>query len=249
MKKLLLASTALLVIAGALRAQELTPEEIIRRIDDTERVVSSEGMMKQTITTSGGKKRTLEMKAYSRDRNDKQLMIYTGPKRVKGDKILMLNNGDDIWFYTPKTDRVRHLASHARRQKVQGSDFAYEDMSGGTFEEDYTCILLGEEEIDGTGCYKFELVPTENGPHYSRLVLWADKGKFHSIRIDYYEDDELLKRLKLYDIQMIDGHWYAMRLVMTNLQEGGETVMETVDIKFDLDLDDAIFTTNYLKRR
>jgi outer membrane lipoprotein-sorting protein len=239
----------MLIAVGASRAEQLTPKEIIQKIDETERVASSEGIFRQTITTSSGKKRTLEMKAYSKDRNGKQLMVYTSPKRVKGDKILMLNNGDDIWFYTPKTDRVRHLASHARRQKVQGSDFSYEDMAGGNIEEDYRYTLVGEEEIDGTKCYQFELVPTKSGPHYSKLVLWADKEKFVTIRIDYYEEGELLKRLRTHNIKEIDEHWYPMKLVMTNLQEGGETVLETVEIKFDLDLDDGIFTTRNLKRR
>ncbi len=235
--------------AMVLSAQELTPRAIIQKIDSTERVASSEGMMRQVITTSGGKKRTLEMKAYSKDRNDKQLMIYTAPKRVKGDKILMLNDGDDIWFYTPKTDRVRHLASHAKRQKVQGSDFAYEDLAGGSIEEDYTYTLLREEEIDDAECYKFELIPTESGPHYSKLILWADKEKFITRQLDYYEDDELLKRLQCYDIRQIDRHWVAMKLVMTNLLEGGETVMETQEIKFDIEIDDRMFGTTNLKRR
>ena len=239
----------IIIIAVTTQAQQLTPKEIIKKIDDTERVSSSEGIVKQIIITSGGKKRTLEMHSYSKDQNDKQLMIYTGPKRVKGDKILMLNDGDDIWFYTPKTDRVRHLASHAKKQKVQGSDFSYEDMSGGNIEEDYTYTRLEDEKIDGVGCYKFELIPTETGPHYSKMILWADKDKFLTIRIDYYEDDELLKRLTCSDIKNIDDHWYAMNLVMTNLQEGGETVMETVEVKFDIDLDDELFTTNNLKRR
>ncbi len=237
------------VASGTVVAQQMTPKEIVHRIDQTERVESSEGLARQIITTSGGKRRSLEMKSYTRDRNEKQLIVYTRPKRVKGDKILMLNGGDDIWFYTPKTDRVRHLASHARRQKVQGSDFAYEDMSGGSLEEDYSYTLLGEEDESGTACYKLELIPTKTGPHYSRLVLWADKEKFLSLRIDYYEDGELLKRLRCSDVRRVDGHWYAMRLVMTNLQEGGETVIETAEIKFDVDLPDDVFTTRNLKRR
>jgi len=248
-KKIFVCVAILITTIGNIQAQELTPKAIILKIDASERVASSESIVKQIITTSGGRKRTLEIKSYTKDKNDKQLMIYMSPKRVKGDKILMLNDGDDIWFYTPKTDRVRHLASHARRQKVQGSDFAYEDMSSGSIEEDYVYTLLGEEKIDGKACYKFELIPTENGPHYSKLILWADKEKFLTLKIEYYEDDELLKRLSCYNIHRVDGHWYAMKLVMTDLQEGGQTVMETLEIKFDIEIEDKIFITKNLKRR
>ncbi len=249
MPHILIAIILLLTTVGMLQAQELSPKEIINRIDATERVASSESIAKQIITTTGGKKRTLGMQVFTKDMNDKQLMIYTSPKRVKGDKILMLNDGDDIWFYTPKTDRVRHLASHAKRQKVQGSDFAYEDMSGGKIEEDYTYTLMGAEKVAGQPCYKFELIPTESGPHYSKLILWADKEKFLTLKLDYYEDDELLKRLDCYDVKLNNGHWYAMKLVMTNLKEGGQTVMETLEIKFDIEIADRVFTTKNLKRR
>lgn len=249
MKKIDLFLLMLFLVSSVIFSQELTPKEIIKKIDDTERVMSSKSTIKQTITTSGGDERTMEMLAYSKDKNDKQLMIYEAPSRVKGDKILMLNDGDDIWFYTPKTDRVRHLASHAKRQKVQGSDFSYEDMSGGSIEEDYNYTLLGEEAIDGRDCYKFELIPKPSGPSYKKLIVWADKERFISLRIDYYEDEGLSKRLLLTDIKLIDGHWYANNMKMVNILEGGETLMETVDIKFDLDLDDNLFSTQSLKRR
>ena len=72
--------------------------DIIRRIDQAERVAASDGEFRQVITTSGGKQRSLEMRAYSRDRNDKQLLVYSAPRRVKGDKIPMLDQGNDIWF-------------------------------------------------------------------------------------------------------------------------------------------------------
>lgn len=240
---------AVLLTSTGLRAQELSPGQIVARIDSTERVAASEGQYRQVITTPGGKTRILEMTAYSRDRNDKQLLIYTGPRRVKGDKILMLNEGDDVWFYTPRTDRVRHLASHARRSKVQGSDFAYEDMAGGSIEEDYTYTLAGQERVEGATCHKFELVPTESGPHYEKLLLWTDAEKFVTRRIDYFDEGELLKRLTASDVREIDGHWYAMKMVMTNLQEGGQTAMETLEISFDVELSDELFTTANLKRR
>ena len=50
----------------------------------------------------------------------------------------MLNDGDDIWTYFPRTRRVRKLASHAEKQKVQGHDFSFGDFSSeDTWKEDY----------------------------------------------------------------------------------------------------------------
>lgn len=188
------------------------------------------------------------METYSKDMNDKQLMIYTGPTRVKGDKILLLDDGDEIWYFTPKTDRLRHLASHARKKKVQGSDFSYDDLSAGNLADENNCKLLGKEKINGQNCYKLELIPKPDGTHYSKMILWADTEHFVTIQIDYYEDDELSKRLVMSEIEMIDDRWVAKKMVMANLLEGGETIMQIETIEFGKILEDSMFTTNYLKK-
>ena len=240
-------SIFVLLLLFSFCSAQLTTQQIIQKIDANEQVESSEGEMQQIITTTDGSERTLTMKMYTKDRNDKQLSIYTDPVRVKGDKILMLDDGNEIWFYTPKTDRVRHLASHARRQKVQGSDFSYEDMASGNLQKKFASTLKGEEEIDGRTCYKLELIPNEHGPSYQKLELWADKERFVTLRIDYYDENGLSKRLLLTDIKNIDGYWYAMTMTMQNLIEGGKTVIKTLDINFKTNPPEKLFSTNYLK--
>lgn len=244
---------ALLSLILAARPSVAQPEggitEIIQAVDRNERLESSRSTGKQIITTSSGSERTLEMEMYTKDQNDKQLTVYTGPARVRGDKILMLDDGDDIWFYTPKTDRVRHLASHARRQKVQGSDFAYEDMAAGNWEEDFTHSLSGHETIDGNECWHITSVPTPEGPGYARLESWVDKQTYVPIRVDYYEEDGILKRLTMSDIEEFDGHWVPKTMHMENLRDGGETTIVLEEMEVNIDLDDGMFTTNYLKRR
>jgi outer membrane lipoprotein-sorting protein len=246
MRTILLISA--LFLAANSFSQSLTVNQILENIEKNERVATSEGTSRQTIITSNGSKRTLEMFSYSMDNNDKQLTVYTAPSRVKGDKILMLEDGDEIWFYTPKTDRVRHLASHARKQKVQGSDFSYEDMTCWDYQKDFVSKLLGEEKLNGVKTYKLELVPTETGPHYSKMMIWARTDKFALLRVDYYEDNDLLKRLINSDFMEAAGHWIAKSMKMKNLQDGGETTLETIDLKVNIDVDESMFSTNYLKR-
>ncbi len=223
--------------------------EIVRAVDANEKISSSRSSGRQVITTSSGNERTLEMTMYGKDLNDKQLTVYEAPARVRGDKILMLNDGDDIWFYTPKTDRVRHLASHAKRQKVQGSDFSYEDLSSGNWESDYTHELAGEEEYNDTACWRLTSVPTESGPSYAKLESWIDKARNVPLRVDYYDEDGPLKRLILSDIREISGYQVPFRMEMTNLRDGGKTVIALDEMEVDIDLPDNMFSTNYLKRR
>ncbi len=62
----------------------------------------------------------------------------------------MLNNADNIWTYFPRTKRVRKLASHAKKQKVQGGDFTFEDFSSSNIwkmEIQDMAILGGQDKV------------------------------------------------------------------------------------------------------
>lgn len=230
-------------------AQDYSVEQILDKVKANENIQSSESKGSQIITTSKGKQRTLEMLSYSKDFGESQLSVYTAPARVAGDKILMLNNGDDIWFYTPKTDRVRHIASSAKKQKVQGSDFSYEDMELWDYRVDFESKILGSEKVNGSNCYKIELIPTESGPHYSKMIVWVDKERFVALQYDYYEDEEAIKRLSLENIKQIENHWLPMKFTMKSLTGSGFTVIESSGMKINVELSDEMFTTNYLKRK
>lgn len=248
MKKLILMAICTL-FSYFIFAQDYTVEQILDKVKENENIQSSESKGSQIITTSNGKQRTLEMISYSKDFGESQLSAYTAPARVAGDKILMLNNGDDIWFYTPKTDRVRHIASSAKKQKVQGSDFSYEDMELWDYRIDFESKILGSEKVNGTNCYKIELIPTESGPHYSKMIVWVDKERFVALQYDYYEDEEAIKRLSLDNIKKIENHWLPMKYTMKSLTGSGYTVVESADMKINVELKDEMFTTNYLKQK
>ncbi len=93
----------------------ITAEEIIETMTETLNPEQSEAVMEMTIITSGGQERTFVYKSYSKNKGEKSLMKYLEPGRVKDQSILMLNNADDIWMYFPRTNRVRKLATHAKK--------------------------------------------------------------------------------------------------------------------------------------
>ena len=160
-----------------LSAQELTGDDIIKRANDIMAPDSSWAKSKMTIVTTSGDQRSFISESWSKNRGEKNLVRYLGPSRVKGQAVLMLNHADDIWMFFPRTQRVRKLATHAKRQKMQGSDFSYEDMgSGEAFIEDFSSNRLEDERAEGSDCYKIELLrKPESDASYSRLILWVVK--------------------------------------------------------------------------
>ena len=231
----------------------ITAGEIINTMTQTMNPEQSEAKMKMTIMTTSGEERSFLYHTYSKGRGKKTLMKYLEPSRVKGQTILMLNDGDDIWIYFPKRNHVRKLASHARRQKLEGSDFSYEDMGGSnTFVEKYESVLLEDEKKEGHQCYKLKLTrKPESDAGYSRIIVWVDKKTFVPIVIDYYhdKDPELReKQLICTDIELIDGIYTPMKFTMYNKLDDTKTTMEIIEINYNVDLPDALFTEEGMKQ-
>jgi hypothetical protein len=109
---------------------ELTADAILDTLTETLNPEQSQGKITMTIVTSSGDERTFVYETYSKGQGEKSLMKYVKPSRVRGQTILMLNDADDIWTYFPRTRDVRKLVTHAKKQKLEGSDFSYEDMEG-----------------------------------------------------------------------------------------------------------------------
>ena len=123
MKNLIIIALAVFLAAPVLSSQDITGEDIIEKVNALINVSTSYSRSKMTITTSSGQKRTFISDSWSKDRGEKNLVRYLEPTRIKGQAILMLNNADDIWMFNPRTQRVRKMATHAKKQKMQGSDF------------------------------------------------------------------------------------------------------------------------------
>lgn len=245
--------TVPLITPFSLPFQDLTGKDIIQKVDDLLTTQTAYAKMKMTIETTSGQKRTFLYESWTKDEGEKNLIRYLEPSRVKDQAVLMLNNANDIWMFFPRTQRVRKLATHSKKQKMQGSDFSYEDMGGGgEFEEDFEAKRLQDEQKNGHDCYKVELTrKPESGISYSRLLIWVIKENFYPIVIEYYDEEDstyLQKTLTQSDIKVIDGIPTAKKMVMQNLNDQTQTVMEVVEIKYDVELDDRMFTERSLKR-
>jgi len=250
MKKI---SIIILVFATAIIAQKAIPsgEELVEKMSDIMTQENSKATMTQTITTSSGKIRTFEFEMFTAYDGEKTLMRYLKPSAVRGQAFLMLNNADDIWTYFPRTKRVRKLSSSSKNQKVQGSDFSFEDMgSGDSWKIEYNSSNLGSEKYNGTDCWKLESIgiPDEN-PSYPKMEVYMRKVDFYPIKIDYFDDDNFIeKTMLLRDINNIEGVPTAMQMTMKNHSEGTETIMETLSITYKWDPPENFFTERELKK-
>jgi outer membrane lipoprotein-sorting protein len=227
-------------------SDDLTGSEIIQKVSDLMNQQSNYAKMTLTIITTSGKERRFVYESFSINKNEKSVIKYTAPARVKGQATLLLNNADDIWSYDPRTDRVRKLATHAKKQKMQGSDFTYEDMgSGNSYVTDFDAGRLGDEKMEGQNCYKISLQKNEKGnSNYAKIVMWVLKENFVPIVIDYYDKDEptvCMKRLVQKEIISIDGIPTPMKIFMHNNLDDSDTKLELIECRYNIEIDKSRF--------
>lgn len=227
----------------------ITVDEILDKMEENENANTARMEMTQIVTKASGQENISKLISYSIDKGDKGLMVYNSPARIKGMKILMLNDGDDLWFYSPRTARIRKIASGQKSQSVNNSDFSYEDMSTKDRREDYNCNLMGEEEKNGVACYKIEMKPKKNEGSYSKIIMWIDKEKYVSIEGHMFDEDgELWKKLLIHDIEKIGKYWTMKSIEMKNEMKGSKTVMKMDKIEYDIKLDANMFSERYLRK-
>ena len=238
-----------LIILLAINLFALTVDEILDKSEAAQETKTSRTETTETVYRADGSKKVSKIISYGMNGNEKGLFEYVSPKRIKGMKILMLNDGDDIWFYSKRTNRVRKIASHQKKNSANGSDFSYEDMSMDDNREKYDYKLLGEEKKVGKDCYKVEFNSKTDDQSYSKLIFWIDKNNFVTIGGEFYDEDgSLWKILSLRGIKKIGNYWTADEIEMKNVLKETRTIMKTDKIEFDIDIDEKMFTERKLKR-
>lgn len=88
---------------------------------------------------------TVEKRAHlvMHEQGERRLIRLTAPAEVKGMGILVKDR-DTMYVYVPEFDKVRRVASHARKQTFLGSDFNYDDMAMASLAPDYVATIDSE---------------------------------------------------------------------------------------------------------
>ncbi|HDZ42226.1 MAG TPA: outer membrane lipoprotein-sorting protein, partial [Bacteroidetes bacterium] len=179
----------------------------------------------------------------------KSFTEYLSPPREHGTKMLKLE--DQLWIYSPSTDRIIQVSGHMLRQSVMGSDLSYEDMMEDRKLTDvYSALVTGSDEIDGRPVWVLDLKATVPDVAYASRRIWIDKERFVPLKEELFgKSGQLLKRSTMSDIKKIDGRWYPMTIVYKDVMKQGDgTEFKITDIRFNQDIPEYIFTKAALKQ-
>lgn len=241
--------TAILVLSGLVYSnsqESLSAERILARIDEN---YQAQTFFAQTEMTIHGRRgsRTIKAQSWSRGR-EKTFTEYLYPPRDKGTKMLKLK--DELWMYSPQTDRIIKIAGHMLKQSVMGSDLSYEDfMESDRLNEDYRAELIGGEPIDGRACYILQLTAKRDDVSYASRKIWVDKQRFLALKEERFaKSGKLLKVTEIKEVMRIDDRWYPKKILFKDALKTGKGTAFVIDtIEFNIDVPDYKFTKAALR--
>ncbi len=180
---------------------------------------------------------------------EKSFTEYLAPPREKGTKMLKRDN--QLWMYSPQSDRIIRISGHMLRQSLMGSDLSYEDMMDDRPLVDiYSAKIIGEEQINDRDCWIMELTAKVDNLAYNTQKYWVDKEYMIPLKEHLFaKSGKLLKTIKLSDLFRIDDRWYPKRMIFKDVLlngKGTEFIVETID--FDKNIPNHIFSKASLRK-
>jgi len=250
MKRASLALVLLLAAApaAAAEADSLTAgERILRRVDAN--IGSDRKVSVATMTIHGRRgNRTVRSRSWI-EGMARSFTEYLDPPRERGVKMLKL--GDQLWTYSPATDRTIRISGHLLRQSVMGSDLSYEDlMEDPVLHNLYTAAVAGEDSLGGRACWVLELGARREGLAYHRRRVWVDRERDVLLREDRFaRSGRLLKTTEVLAVERIADRWVPVRVVFRDVLGGGEgTEFAIESIAFDAEIPEHLFSKAALRR-
>ncbi len=159
-----------------------------------------------------------------------------------------------MWIYLPAVDVLRRVnLSTSGGGYFMGSDFTYSDLISSSKEE-FHFELLGEAEVNGEACYlvrkrgNTRAIQRKYG--YSLEEHYIRKSDLVTIRVVFYDlAGDLLKELRVQEVQIIGSYRYPSHVIMENKQTGHRSEIVFGDIQVPETIPEEFFTHRYLQNQ
>jgi outer membrane lipoprotein-sorting protein len=236
-----------LITSMVFSSQPPSGDWILQKIDDN---IGSDNKITQGKMLIHGRRgsRTIESKSWVQG-DDQSFTEYLSPPREKGTKMLKI--GDELWTYSPSTDRTIRISGHMLRQSVMGSDLSYEDlMEDRRLQNDYDAEVVGEEDSGDRPCWVLMLTAKKEDVAYHSRKIWVDKERFVALREERYaKSGKLIKTTQIKEVRRIESRWFPVDIVFKDelkAGEGTEFIIESIE--FNAHIPDYIFSKASLRK-
>jgi len=240
--------SAIIILAATVAiAQQPSGDLILKKVDDN--FGSGNKIIVAEMIIHGRRgSRTIKSKSWIQG-TEQSFTEFLAPAREKGTKMLKL--GEQLWTYTPSTDRTIKISGHMLRQSLMGSDMSYEDkMEDPVLHNLYSAKVIGEEMFLERPCWVLELTAKRTDIVYYSRKIWVDTERYVPLKENRYaKSGKLLKTLEVKNIIRVQSRWVANRAVFKDvLKKGDGTEFVLESIEFNADIPSHIFSKAALRK-
>jgi len=204
-------------------------------------------ILRVRMTMFGGadKGRQLEMTTHIKGLN-KRAIAFHKPADLKGMRVV-IKGRNDIKVRVPELNKVRKVASHARRQSFYGTDWSFDDMTMLQLSPDFSPKVLKQTEKDVI----LELTKKEGADlSYAKLTVYVDKATITAHKIEYFDDSGKIIREQVRSelTTMPAGHKAFKKVVMYDKTRDHKTIVDLLKDESNTDIPDSTFSRRWLVR-
>ena len=234
---------------------DVSVEDVVDRAEDAMRGDRTYCRCEMTVSSPRlAQPRTVSFESWSDGPGKRSFIRIHEPAKDAGTGFLKLH--PNLWMYVPRVERTVRVPPSMMLQSWMGSDFTNDDLVRESSEvDDYDHVLLGvdpgSERSGGRRSYVIEYRPHEDAPVvWGRIVAWVDAERYSPLHQEFYDEDDVeIRKLDFSDVRKVDGRWVPHLWTLTPLdKQGHRTVVRVDEVRYDLEIDEAVFTTRNLKR-
>ena len=246
---------AALFFSAAVLAVAQNASDIVERSRNRIQAETTSSMMQMQITARGGAVTNRTMIQYSKDDangNSRSVIEFGEPASIRGTRFLTIQNADranDQWIFLPSLPRVRRIAAQEGSSSFVGTDFSYDDIASADRKTNLdNHRLLREEILRGRNCYVIESIPIDTSYQYSKMIQWIDRENYVNYQVELYDRrGNQVKLLEVLELREEQGRLSPIVTRMTTLATGSSTSLNVVNLRYDANIPETVFTTNYLE--
>lgn len=223
---------------------KLTAVQILHKCDDFHFVdKDAYYKIKATLIDKNGSRSYQVFEMFQKGLN--RIMRWLAPPDIAGFSVLT-RSVDTIYVYEPSLNKVRRIASHARKQTMLGNDFTLDEAASFRLGREYNPKLIGESD----NRYILYLTQKEGRDKaWPILRVYVDKKDFHAAKIEYCDGkDKVHKTETRYNVKKMGGHFIATTMKMVDHDKKHTTIYNFLEVKFNLGLPDSMFSKRNLVR-
>ncbi|PKQ61434.1 hypothetical protein BZG02_15895 [Labilibaculum filiforme] len=174
--------------------------------------------------------------AFGEFNQQKKVMIeITAPEEVKGTRILTTNYLDKkgiIEIYMPASGKIQKFRANNRNLKLMGSEIPITQFSS-VVESDYLFSMLGNDEVNGTDCYKIKVEKPEEKEY---AIAYISIKEEYLLRVEKYNSKDQLQSLTALSdyikVSNSNGKYYPKSIHVSNLESGRSSNMKVRSLEY-----------------